>query len=77
MFSTRRVAWVAGNAIAAVAMPALFVLWLERQTRGSEAFEPAPYSLTTIGVAFTAAWWLFLVGLNLTVALLLWFRQQQ
>jgi hypothetical protein len=77
MLSARRVVWVVGNAVAAVAMPAFFVLWLEWQTRGGEAFEPAAYSFATVAAAFTAAWWIFLGGLNVTVALFLWFRRQQ
>lgn len=77
MLSTRKLAWVAGNAIAAVALPAVFIWWLEWQMRGGEAFEPDAHNPTTVVVAFTVAWWIFLLGLNGTVALLLWFRQQR
>jgi hypothetical protein len=77
MLSTRRVAWIAGNAVAAFALPALFVWWLEWQTRGADAFEPEKHNPTTVVAAFTAAWWIFLLGLNATLGLFLWFRRQR
>jgi hypothetical protein len=76
VLSGRRVAWIVGNAVAAVALPAGFAVWLRHQTAGAEAFEPAAYSVATVVAAFTAAWWIFLLGLNVTVALLLWFRRE-
>ena len=75
VLSGRRLAWIVGNAVAAVALPAGFALWLRYQTLGEEAFEPAAYHVGTVVAAFTAAWWIFLLGLNVTVALLLWFRR--
>jgi hypothetical protein len=71
-----RVVWILGNVIAAIVMPIVIGYWIERQMVGSDASLPQGFSPSTLVFAFTAAWLVFLLLLNVAMALFVWLSKK-
>ncbi len=72
----RRVAWIAANLVAAVTMPLVIALWSTYLVSGDESSPPEGFSASTFVVAFTGAWLVFLVLLNVTGLLFVWLSRR-
>lgn len=68
--------WVVGNIAAAVALPLAFGWWLDRQVRASDAALPEDFAPSTVVVTVAVAWCLFLLLLNVTLAVFLWLKRR-
>lgn len=63
-----------GNVAAAVALPALFAWWLRSQVPVDDLAPGEGPKIEMAIRAFAAAWVIFLVALNVTLALFLWLK---
>jgi hypothetical protein len=59
----------------AVALPAFFAWWLHAQTPVEDLAPGEAAKIRAATQAFAAAWVVFLILFNVTVALFLWFRR--
>jgi len=73
-FTRRRALWLALNLAAAFIVPIAFAWWLNQQVHGSDATLPEGFDPGTVVLVFTAAWALFLLLLNVTMAVFLWLK---
>jgi hypothetical protein len=69
-----RVLWVAGNVAAAVLMPLIMAAWIARMVSTGEGSLPEGFAPSTLVLAFTLAWLVFLLFLNVAFVLFWWLK---
>jgi hypothetical protein len=73
--TVKRALWILGNLGAAITLPALFGWWLRSQADPGSLMPGEAASMGLAIRAFAAAWIIFILAFNLTVAVFLWFRR--
>jgi hypothetical protein len=71
------VLWIAANIAAFVVMPLIMWRWIAGEVSASDATLPEGFAPSTLVLAFTLAWAVFLLLLNTAVALFLWLRAKK
>lgn len=75
IITVQRTLWILGNVAAAITLPALFGWWLRSQAEPGSLMPGEAASMGLAVRAFTAAWIIFILAFNVTVAVFLWFRR--
>jgi hypothetical protein len=70
----RLAAWLGANVAAAVIMPLVMFWWITRLVSIGDASLPEGFAPSTLVLAFTFGWLLFLLLLNVSLVLFLWLR---
>jgi hypothetical protein len=76
LLTPRRVTWILANVLAAILMPVAIGYWIERQLAGGETSLPPGFSGSTLVLAFTGAWLVFLLLLNVAMGLFVWLSRR-